>query len=406
MDFIHIVLTIFTALDVAVWALWRFLARKIWHAATWPTRVLFHGFFAMQLGFVALVLRALHGGTTPHFSTPLLYLVYLWHLLLAPLFLVACVMGLTGSGVLSLFRWARPRAEKETSPADGSCVSRRQFLGTVAALAPPLLAGSVSLFAARQSSNFRIRRLTVRLHDLPEALEGMTIAHLSDLHVGPFTSPEFLLEVINGVNGLKADLNVFTGDLINNDPEYMLRAIKTLRAIQPEIVAIKGNHDQDTRRFSFAENLRAGGICLLIDETVTQTIRGVPVQLLGLRWDGPQNWQDRGDERRLQVSVDELLKQRNPAAYPILLAHHPHAWDYCGDIALTLSGHTHGGQLMLNEDHGFGPAMFRYWTGLYRRPIGPGQPNQTLVVSNGIGNWFPLRVNAPAEIVHLTLRRG
>ena len=55
---------------------------------------------------------------------------------------------------------------------------------------------------------------------------------------------------------------------------------------------------------------------------------------------------------------------------------------------------------MLNEHIGFGPMMFRHWTGQYRKA------DSRLVVSNGVGNWFPLRVAAPAEIVHLTLRRG
>jgi predicted MPP superfamily phosphohydrolase len=55
---------------------------------------------------------------------------------------------------------------------------------------------------------------------------------------------------------------------------------------------------------------------------------------------------------------------------------------------------------MLNERLGFGPAMYRYWSGLYQKE------NRSLIVSNGTGNWFPLRVHAPAEIVHLTLHRG
>jgi uncharacterized protein len=55
---------------------------------------------------------------------------------------------------------------------------------------------------------------------------------------------------------------------------------------------------------------------------------------------------------------------------------------------------------MLTDRAGFGPAMFRYWSGLYRKN------ERALVVSNGVGNWFPLRVRAPAEIIHLTLRRA
>ena len=86
----------------------------------------------------------------------------------------------------------------------------------------------------------------------------------------------------------------------------------------------------------------------------------------------------------------------------ILLAHHPHAFDAAvkHGLPLTLSGHTHGGQLMVTPGLGVGPMMFRYWSGLYQKGA------HSLVVSNGVGNWFPLRTCAPAEIVHLTLRRA
>ena len=70
-------------------------------------------------------------------------------------------------------------------------------------------------------------------------------------------------------------------------------------------------------------------------------------------------------------------------------------------IPLTVSGHTHGGQLMLSDSVGFGPLLFRYWSGLYRMP---GCGGASLVVSNGVGNWFRLRVGAPAEIIHLALQ--
>src|SRR5205807_10330876 len=138
-------------------------------------------------------------------------------------------------------------------------------------------------------------------------------------------------------------------------------------------------------------------IPFLLDESVLITVRGTPLQLLGLSW-------TRARENRnvaIAASVRQLVSQRQPESFPILLAHHPHAFDAAAEasLPLTLSGHTHGGQLMLNEQFGFGPALFRYWSGLYNK--GPSK----LIVSNGVGNWFPLRVNAPAEIVHLTLRR-
>jgi predicted MPP superfamily phosphohydrolase len=118
------------------------------------------------------------------------------------------------------------------------------------------------------------------------------------------------------------------------------------------------------------------------------------VQLLGTRW-------TRGEER-IRETVQEVLPLRDPAAFPILLAHHPHCFDYAASagIPLTLAGHTHGGQLMLNERIGFGPLMFRYWTGMYEKA------GSKLIVSNGAGNWFPLRTAAPAEIIQVTLRRA
>jgi predicted MPP superfamily phosphohydrolase len=59
---------------------------------------------------------------------------------------------------------------------------------------------------------------------------------------------------------------------------------------------------------------------------------------------------------------------------------------------------------MVTERMGFGPMLFRYWSGLYTRP-GAVAREEFLVVSNGIGNWFPLRTRAPAEIIHITLKR-
>ncbi len=91
---------------------------------------------------------------------------------------------------------------------------------------------------------------------------------------------------------------------------------------------------------------------------------------------------------------------RRPDAFTIVLAHHPHAFDRAAaaGVPLTLAGHTHGGQFMLTRDIGAGSILFKYCSGLYRQ--GP----SALVVSNGVENWFPLRINAPAEILHLTLR--
>ena len=134
---------------------------------------------------------------------------------------------------------------------------------------------------------------------------------------------------------------------------------------------------------------------LLVNEYRVVPVRGRPVQLLGLPWSR--------EEAVIARSVQQLAGQIAPGAFPILLAHHPHAFDAAAaaGVPLTVSGHTHGGQLMLSDAVGFGPLLYRYWSGLYRMPAAGGA---SLIVSNGVGNWFPLRIGAPAEIIHLTLR--
>jgi uncharacterized protein len=169
----------------------------------------------------------------------------------------------------------------------------------------------------------------------------------------------------------------------------MLQAIKS----RAGLFVIEGNHDLFEDPKAFERGVREAGLTLLRNETATVSIRGVSVQLLGIVW--------KHSEAEIARDVDAVTKLRDPTAFPILLAHHPHAFDRAAvrGFPLTLAGHTHGGQVMLTPKFGAGSVMFRYWSGLYEKS------GRALVVSNGTGNWFPLRVNAPAEIVHLTLRK-
>lgn len=160
---------------------------------------------------------------------------------------------------------------------------------------------------------------------------------------------------------------------------------------------IEGNHDLIENGIEFEQRVKASGLSLLLDESTVREVRGYPVQFMGLRWmdsvgtpgDVITPWQ-----------VRKLVKQRQPDAFPVLLAHHPHAFDAAVEngLPLTLTGHTHGGQLMLDKNIGVGPMLFRYWSGFYKRG------DSQLIVSNGVGNMFPIRINAPAEIVHITLK--
>jgi hypothetical protein len=113
--------------------------------------------------------------------------------------------------------------------------------------------------------------------------------------------------------------------------------------------------------------------------------------MLGTRWlESPEG----RDE-----SVAYTAGLRDPEMFAFMMAHHPHSWDMAADcgIPLVISGHTHGGQIMLTRQIGLGRIRFKYLSGLYTRP------GSQLIVSNGVGNWFPLRIGAPAEILRITL---
>ena len=206
------------------------------------------------------------------------------------------------------------------------------------------------------------------------------------------------------MNDLRSELVLVTGDLINGALHEIPEGIDAVRRFDARsgVYMIEGNHDLFQGREPFESRVKASGIRLLVNETEQLTVRDHPLQLLGLRWGRSTSrpYQGSSDDA-IAASFEELLALRDPDAFPILLAHHPHAFDpaAAAQLPLTLSGHTHGGQLMLNEETGFGPLMFRYWSGHYTRG------DSHLIVSNGVGNWFPLRTRAPAEIIHLTLRR-
>lgn len=314
--------------------------------------------------------------------------LYVWHWLVIGL---PCAI-LFVLGIRRLRAWLRPPVPAE--PATGGGQTRREFVGTCAAAAPALLTVGLSGVGLAQLNQFRVRRFTLPVAALPRALDGMTLAHVSDIHVGRLTCGRVLRDMVNVTNALKADLVLLTGDLIHYELADLSEGIAVVQAMQGRYGQwmVEGNHDLFDDGAEFRRRVKAAGVPLLLDEVGVAEVRGYPVQCFGL------GWQERDRGTALQVRA--LMKQRQPDAFPILLAHHPHVFDAAAaaELPLTLAGHTHGGQWMLDRRHGVGPILFRYWSGLYARR------GSQMIVSNGVGNVFPIRVNAPAEIVHITLR--
>jgi uncharacterized protein len=409
MSFVLIIVAALLVLDLIWWsAARRLLRRARWKPGALIAHTLFVGLQIAGLVVVILARREDFPFELPRISTAA---VYVWHLLvlpiLAPLMLLGGLIGL----IIAFFKGPQrsPMAQqahiRPLTPTQTPLVmDRRSFLGTIAALTPPILSLGLTGVAMVQIEKFRVRRITVPIAGLPQALDGATIAHVSDMHVGRFTTGEVLDKMVTAVNELRADIVLMTGDLINSSLEELPEAAATVRNFQAAsgVYTVEGNHDLFQGRYEFETRAKAAGLALLVNETAEVTVRGHPVTLLGLRWGAP-GARPLSTEQGIRASLDELLGlRRSLDTFPILLAHHPHAFDAAIDagLPLTLAGHTHGGQLMLNEETGFGPIMFRYWSGLYSRG------NHHLVVSNGVGNWFPLRTSAPAEIIHITLQRA
>src|SRR5690606_11753861 len=120
-------------------------------------------------------------------------------------------------------------------PPPGAGMTRRDFLATTTALTPPLLSLTLGAIASEQLRHFRIRPITIRLPDLPPALEGVTIAHLSDVHVGRFSHGKVLHAIRDATNGLKPDLVAFTGDLINDSIGWLPEAVEMLQGIDQPV---------------------------------------------------------------------------------------------------------------------------------------------------------------------------
>ena len=395
MGFILTVIAVMFALDGICWAILARLADRT------PWRSLIALFMSAQLlGLAWLIFgRLSHGGWDQWLPKFAIASIFIWHCLGLPLLLLVTLAVLPFLLVkAAVARIARHRPPKSTPSDDESAWSRRQFLALAAAAAPPLFTLSLATIAMHQLSQFRVRRFVLPIRNLPPDLNGLTIAQVSDIHVGRFTSGSVLREMVKVVNELRADLVLLTGDLINNALADLDHGLELARSMDGLVYLIEGNHDLIEDGEMFEGRVKASGIPFLLDESAVVSVRGSPIQLLGLSWTRAR---ERRDEA-IASAVRQLLRQRQPDVFPILLAHHPHAFDAAAEASmpLTLSGHTHGGQLMLNERCGFGPALFRYWSGLYTRG------ESKLIVSNGVGNWFPLRMCAPAEIVHLTLVRS
>jgi predicted MPP superfamily phosphohydrolase len=267
-------------------------------------------------------------------------------------------------------------------------------------MAAPVATASMVGAGLAQLGKFRVKSYDLALAGWPRDLDNYAITVIADVHVGEFSTQKMLDDIVQTSNRLRSELVLLPGDLINVSRADLPGALDMVLRLDSRdgVYLIQGNHDviQGPDQFNYA--VRRRGVNLLVDEAAIITARGVPFQLLGTRW--MNAWFRDG-------SVAYTAGLRQDGLFPMMMAHHPDSWDVAAahGIPLVISGHTHGGQIMLTKTIGAGPLRFKHWSGRYDKPGPQGlrPPLSTLIVSNGVGNWFPLRIGAPAEILQITM---
>ena len=316
---------------------------------------------------------------------------------------------LLGYGLLGLGRalrrvlrlvWQRPRPITDAGVrSDELVVGRREFLqqaGMLGAAAP----FAISLSGVPLSYAFRVDEHEIELPHWPQALDGLRVAHLSDIHVGGGMDRERLRRVVALTNGARPDLVVHTGDfLTHRRGDFDAPLYESLAAITAPYGqwACLGNHDFDdpTR---LERKLHDAGVILLRDRVAAVAVDGHPLEIAGL--DFLFERFALGDAYRRIVAgwparrVARLLLNHDPRAFAALP-------DGCAD--LVLSGHTHGGHIGIQLGSGHAITVVGLAgipdQGIFRRP------GMRLFVTRCVGFYgYPMRVGIPPEIALLTLR--
>jgi predicted MPP superfamily phosphohydrolase len=247
-----------------------------------------------------------------------------------------------------------------------------------------------------RKEDFALFRLEVEIPGLEPAWDGYRLAHLTDIHLGQWLSPARLEGVVDLTNSLDADLIALTGDFLSYDLDGSARDLERefarLRA-KDGVFAVLGNHDH----WVGAERVRA-----LLDRCRIRELRNdvvtLPREAAVLHLAGVD------DVMVHQDDLAQVLRRLPPDGPAILLAHEPDFADRAartGRFGLQLSGHSHGGQIVLP---GFGslirgPHCWKYPVGRYQ------VKKMTLYTNRGLGsNMWWIRVNCPPEIALVTLR--
>lgn len=274
-------------------------------------------------------------------------------------------------------------------------IGRRQFLQGAAIFGAASAAGAVPVLAQAEEERARPERVTFHLPGLDPAHDGLRVAQLSDVHVGPRTSADVIRRAVEQANAFEPDLVVLTGDYVSRSPSDVEGVRTLLAGFAAPTLAVLGNHDVTVNPAGTAAALRANGYELLDNAWTRLQVRGAPLHVVGV-----------GDSVTRRDDVPAAVRGLPAGVTPLVLAHGPRTANRLrglGRPLLCLSGHTHGGQINL-------PIVTPLFLATLREPYARGQyqlGQVQLYVNRGIGmSGIRVRINAPAEVTLATLRRA
>jgi len=369
-------------------------------ARRWLNRVFI--LFNIPWGIVAV--RMFTGSLWGISRVPYIAPFIAWQLL-GWIFCALVALYILGKAVRGAWYVVRERLGHVHAPrtTDNAQMSRRQFLAR-ATYAYGAIGVGFSAYGIWSAERLpALTRRTLLFPDLPPGLDGLRIAHLSDVHAGIHMSEERMRGIVAQTNALGADLIVQTGDMIDISQSYIPDYVRAFRDLHAPlgVVTVLGNHDRYTGEDAVVRGVRDAGQVFVKNGAHVIERGGAALALIGI--DDPRNW--RADDPQ-DDDLEHALRLTPPAkhAFRILLAHRPGAFDGAAPrgIPLTLAGHIHGGQFYVPVV-GWSPGRLitKYVMGHFT------QGSSQLYVSRGIGVvGVPLRVFVPPEIALFELRRA
>ena len=256
--------------------------------------------------------------------------------------------------------------------------------------------GSITLIGLLQNLfTLKLEKVEVKIKGLPQAFAGFKIAMVSDLHVGLFSRMSRLRQFARVAQDAKPDLFVVCGDITDDDPIYLPKFLKSLEVLDPYLPAIGvlGNHDVYADPEKTLHVLEDSRLQMLVNEGMTIERGDSAIWLAGV---GDQGARRIGKWGSMAPDFDKALEGKPANAPVVLLCHQPQGFKEARDrkVDLTLSGHTHGGQVGFKAlNWSLAKLFMKYHMGLFQ------EAESQLYVTPGTGYWaLPVRFGLSPEV--------